>query len=190
MTNSMESEELHEAFADQRFDVIRSQLYYSARAEILRKWALLLQAVELIAALGAFAAFWTSWPVIGKIIAALAALSAGLGLVVVMRDERACCLRSQAAFGEVFKLLPVVRAEETSERLRKLVEARADAEKGDRPNLECLNVRCYNEACDVVGRPDAKKPLTFCQSTIGLVIRIPYHDPAKNTNFKDKSAFN
>lgn len=167
---------LSEAFLDQRFDVERSRLYYAARGETLRKQSLAVQSVELAGALSAFAAFWMHWPGVGKFVAAVAALASGLGLAVALADERSRCLKAQAAFGDVFKLLPVVPEEETPERLRAVVEARAEAEKGDRPNLECLNVRCYNETCDILGMPWGKKRLTPFQATFGQIFRIPYRE--------------
>jgi hypothetical protein len=144
-----------------RFDVLRNALYHTARTQFLDFCSKATNFIIIICGASAIGGLFD----IPKWLAAISVVAATFQLV----GDFAVLARQHAYFQRrCYELLAQLDsiAADAPEELEEINEKLTLLYGEEPPTMWALNAIAYNEACEIVGKPDGRKPVNTAQSVL------------------------
>jgi len=166
--------EVRREIGEQEFAAQRAVRYHGHR---ILFWTTTLKAsevLEFVLSASAFAALWQKVPSVALVLTFVSTFVSGLVLCFQASTRLKNNLSQRNLFYEHLKLFPSDPEKRTADLLDRIKNSRLSIQKNDGTQFPCLSVRCHNELCMAIGRPDRIEPLTWFQKHIGSIFPIPY----------------
>lgn len=163
----------------QEFSARRAIRYHGYR---IRFWLTLLKASEIMEFLlgaSAFVSLLAKAPSVAMVLTLISTLLAGLVICFHASARAESNMNQRNRFYDHLRLFPSDESLWTAHLLDKIKASRDKIQKLDGPLFPCLSVRCHNDECQAMGRPDERHEMTWFQKHIGSVFPISYEEPER-----------
>jgi hypothetical protein len=147
---------VQEEFAELCFNVTRSIRYHDARREFFDMAQKLVSWIALIASSGAFVAVLQREVTLSLYLSALVAVISALTVVFEFSSKLATYTDLRNRYVDLEAMLAACR-NPTEDDLIRLTKMRKDIERGEPSVSHSLNLICYNDAIDALGRDPSHK---------------------------------